>query len=63
MVKLHFEDLSLHIPLVNIMSHTDELRVATMTADEIQRMIKIQVSKQNDNLYLMATSWGTALNR
>jgi hypothetical protein len=59
--KVNFEDLPLHIPLVNIMSNTDELRLASIKADEIQRMIKDQESKQNDNLYLMATSWGTTL--
>jgi hypothetical protein len=39
----------------------DDLRVASMKAEEIEQMIKNQETKHNQNLYLMATSWGTTL--
>jgi hypothetical protein len=59
--KVNFEDLPLHIPLVNVMSNMDELRLASMKADEIQQMIKDQELKHDQNPYLMATSCRTAL--
>jgi hypothetical protein len=38
----------------------DEL---SMKADEIQQIIKGQKLKHDQNLYLLATSWGTTLER
>ena len=52
------EDLPLHIPLVNIMSSTDDLRVASMKAEEVQQLIKERESRDSQNLYVIATSWG-----
>lgn len=59
--KLNFEELPLQIPLVNVMSNIDDLRVASMRADEVQQMIKDQETKHERNLYMMATSWGSTL--
>jgi hypothetical protein len=59
--KVNFESIPLHVPLVNIMSNMDELRVASMRADEVQQMIKDQEAKHEQNLYMIATSWGTTL--
>jgi hypothetical protein len=55
--KVNLEDLALQVPLVNIMSNMDDLRVASLKADEIEQTIKDQELKHNQNLYLMATSW------
>jgi hypothetical protein len=54
------EELPLKIPLANIMSSVDDLRVASVKAEEIQPMIKEQETKYNENLYMVATSWGSA---
>jgi hypothetical protein len=59
--KVNLEDLPLQLPLVNIMSSMNDLRVASIKADEIEQTIKDQELKHNQNLYLMATSWGTTL--
>jgi hypothetical protein len=59
--KVNFEDLPLLIPLVNVMSSKDELRVASMKADAIQQIITDRESEYDQNLYLMVTSWGTTL--
>jgi hypothetical protein len=59
--RVNFEELPLHVPLANVMSNMDDLRVASMKAEEIEQMIKDQEAKHNQNLYLMATSWGTTL--
>jgi hypothetical protein len=55
-----FEDLPLHVPLVNIMSSVDDLKVASMKTEEVQQTID-QETKYNENLYMVATSWGTTL--
>jgi hypothetical protein len=34
------EDLPLQVPLVNIMTSADDLRVASMRVEEVQEMIK-----------------------
>jgi hypothetical protein len=59
--KIHFEELPLKIPLVNVMSDMDELRIASVKAEEVEGMIKDQELKHNQNLYTIATSWGTTL--
>jgi hypothetical protein len=56
-----FEDLPLHVPLVNIMSSVDDLRVASMKTEEVQQMIKDQEIRHNQNFYMVATSWGSTL--
>jgi hypothetical protein len=59
--KVNLEDLPLHVPLVNIMSNMDDLRVSSLKADKIEQTIKDHELKHNQNLYLRATSWGTPL--
>jgi hypothetical protein len=59
--RVNFEKLPMQVPLANVLSNTDDLRVASMKADEIEQMIKDQEIKQSQHLYLMATSWGTTL--
>jgi hypothetical protein len=54
-----FKSLPLNTPLVNVMSSIDDLRVTSVKADEIQQLIKEQEFKLNQNLYNMATSWGS----
>jgi hypothetical protein len=56
-----FKELPLQVPLVNIMSSIDDLRVASMKVDDVQNLIKEQESKYNQSFYMIATSWGTAL--
>jgi hypothetical protein len=56
-----FEELPLHVPLVNIMSSIDDLRLASLKVDDVQQLIKEQEMKDNQNLYVVATSWGTVL--
>jgi hypothetical protein len=59
-VKLEtFENLPLHAPLVNVMSSADDLRIASMKADEVQQLIKQQEQKHSQYLYAVATSWGS----
>lgn len=56
-----FEQLPLHVPLVNIMSSVDNLRLASLKVDDVQQLIKEQEMKDSQNLYVVATSWGTVL--
>ena len=60
-IPVNFENLPLQVPLVNVMSNMDDLRVASMRADEVQEMIKDQETKHERNLFMMATSWGSTL--
>jgi hypothetical protein len=55
-----FEELPLKIPLANIMSFVDDLRIASVKGEELQQIIKKQETKYNENLYMVATSWGSA---
>jgi hypothetical protein len=57
---VEFQDLPLHVPLVNIMSSIDDLRVAGMKVVEVEQLIKKQKLKSDQNFYNIATSWGTA---
>jgi hypothetical protein len=54
--KDQFENLPLHTPLVNVMSSVDDLRMASLKAEEIQQLIKEQEIKHNQNIYNMITS-------
>jgi hypothetical protein len=45
--EVKFEDLPLHVPLVNIMSSVDDLRIASRKTEEVQQMIKKQETKSN----------------
>jgi hypothetical protein len=56
-----FEQLPLQVPLVNIMSSMDELRVASMKVEDVENLIKEQERKANQNLYVAATSRGAVL--
>jgi hypothetical protein len=51
-----FENLPLHAPLVNVMSSVDDLRIASINAEEVQQLIKEQEFKHDQNLYNMMTS-------
>jgi hypothetical protein len=42
------------------MSSTDDLRIASIKPEEVQQMIEDQETKYNHNLYMVATSWGSA---
>jgi hypothetical protein len=59
--NVKFEKLPLKIPLANIMYSVDDLRIASIKAEEIQQMIKEQEVKYSENLYMVATSWGSAI--
>jgi hypothetical protein len=56
-----FENILLHIPLVNVMSTVDDLRVASVKTDEVQQMIREQELRHSQNLYAVATSWWSIL--
>lgn len=56
-----FDDLPLPIPRVYAMSSADDLWIAGMKTEEVQQMIKDQEMEHNQNLYMVATSWGSAL--
>jgi hypothetical protein len=58
--EVKFEELPLHVPLINIMSSIDDLRIASRKTEEVQQTIKEQEMKNNQNLYMVATSWGSA---
>lgn len=58
---VNFEELPLHIPLVNIMSSVDDLRIISKKTEEVQQLIKEQEIKQNEKFYMITTSWGTAV--
>jgi hypothetical protein len=55
------EQLPLQVPLLNIMSSMDDLRVASMKVEDVEHLIKEQERKTNQNLYVVATSWGAVL--
>jgi hypothetical protein len=57
--NVNLEDLPLHVPLVNIMSSVDDLRIASKKTEEVQQMIKEQEFKNDKNFYMVATSWWT----
>jgi hypothetical protein len=59
--KVDFEKLPLQIPLVNVMSNIDDLRVASMRADQVLETIKEQETKREQNFYMMATSCGSTI--
>jgi hypothetical protein len=48
--SIPFEKLPLHTPLVNVMSSVDDLRIASVKADEIQQMIRAQETEHSQNL-------------
>jgi hypothetical protein len=60
MRDVNFEQLPLHIPLVNVMSSIGELRIPSMKAEDVHQLIKEQELKNNQRFYVVATSWGTA---
>jgi hypothetical protein len=59
--EINLEQLLLQLPLENIISSVDDLRVAIVKVDEIQDMIKGQELKHSQNLYMIATSWGSVI--
>jgi hypothetical protein len=59
--QLNLKELPLHIPLVNVMSSIDDLRIASRKTEEVQQMIEDQERKQSQNLYMIATSWGSVV--
>jgi hypothetical protein len=61
LTEVNFERLPLQVPLVNILSSVDELKVASMKAEDVEQLIKEQERKINQNLYVVATSWGAVL--
>ncbi|PNF23406.1 hypothetical protein B7P43_G12246 [Cryptotermes secundus] len=53
-----FKELPLQVPLVNIMSSIDDLRIASMKVNDVQNLIKEQELKHNQRFYKI-TTWGT----
>jgi hypothetical protein len=53
------EHLPLHVPLMNILSSVDDLRIASVKADEMKQLIKEQELKNSLSLFVSVTSWGT----
>jgi hypothetical protein len=62
MKDVPFENLPLHTPLVNVMSSVDDLRIASVKADEIEQMIRKQEAEYDQGIYRIATSWWTILS-
>jgi hypothetical protein len=54
--NIPFEKLPLHTPLVNVMSSVDDLRIASIKVDEVQKLIKEQEIKHEQKLHDMMTS-------
>jgi hypothetical protein len=59
--QINLEELPLHIPLVNIMSSMDDLRLASKKTEEVQQLIREQEGKQNQSFLKAAISWTTIL--
>jgi hypothetical protein len=55
-ITVPLEKIPLHIPLVNVMSSADDLRIASVKASEINEMIREQEQKFNQNFYDIVTS-------
>jgi hypothetical protein len=56
-----FERLQLDVPLENLMSSVDDLRVTSIKIDEIQEIVKEQEKKRSQNLYMIATTWSSVV--
>jgi hypothetical protein len=54
--KVPFKNLPIHTPMVNVMSSIDDLKFASMKADEIQQLIRELEMKQEQKLYKFMTS-------
>lgn len=57
-----FSKLPLYIPLSNILSSADELRVASHKVDEVEDMIKEQEVKDYSQYYRHITSWSAVIS-
>jgi hypothetical protein len=62
MKDVPFENLPLHTPRVNVMSSVQDLRIASVKADEIEQMIRKQEAEYDQGIYRIATSWWTILS-
>ena len=60
--KISTQDkIRLDVPLVNLMSSADDLRIASIKAEELDKLIKDQEEKDFSKWYVHATAWGSVV--
>jgi hypothetical protein len=57
-----FEDIPLTVPLSNILTSTDDLRLASHKVDEVEQMIKEQEIKDYSKWYAHVTAWSSIVS-
>ena len=55
--QLH--EIPLQIPLTNILSSMEDLKIASVKIDEIQELINTEKAKQYEHFKILTTTWGT----
>jgi hypothetical protein len=56
LINVPLEKIPFHIPLVNVMSSADDLRIASVKVNEIHEIISEQEQKFNQDSYNIVTS-------
>ena len=59
--KTDMHSIDLKIPLMNILTSNDELRLASLRVDEVNKLIEEQEKKDFSKWYVHISAWGTAL--
>ena len=59
-LKEELQKIDLKIPLVNILSSNDELRLASLKVDDVNKLIEEQEKKDFSKWYVHFSAWGTA---
>ena len=57
--SLDVDKILTNVPLVNLMSSADDLRVASIRAEQLSKMIKEQEEKDFSKWYIHATAWSS----
>jgi hypothetical protein len=57
-----FEEIPLSVPLSNILTSADDLRLASHKVDEVEQMIKVQKMKDYSHWYAHVTSWSAIVS-
>ena len=59
--QAYLDDIKLNLPISNILSHTDELRITSHKIDEVNEMIENERWRIEHSLKLQYTSWTSIL--
>jgi hypothetical protein len=57
-----FEEISLSVPLSNILTSADDFRLASHKVDEVEQMITEQEMEDYSQWYAHVTSWSAIIN-